>query len=66
MASIELYNGASVAPQFGQGFTARVTALVARVARWNESRKTRAELYKLSIRELDDIGLAWGDIKNIR
>lgn len=32
---------------------------------WNEARRTRAELSKLSAHELDDIGLSKGDIDRI-
>jgi uncharacterized protein YjiS (DUF1127 family) len=37
-----------------------------RVAAWNDARITRKALYKLSDRELDDIGLSRGDIDDIR
>ncbi len=62
MASIELYNNTAAFSKIGYS----ISAFSARVARWNETRKTRAELYKLTLRELDDIGIAYGDIKNIR
>lgn len=32
---------------------------------WNEARVTRYELTRLSDRELDDIGLARGDIERV-
>lgn len=39
--------------------------IVSAVAAWNDSRVTRNSLSKLSARELDDIGLSYGDIENI-
>lgn len=35
------------------------------VAAWNDARITRNSLSKLSARELDDIGLSFGDIDEI-
>ena len=35
------------------------------VAAWNDARVTRNSLSKLSARELDDIGLTFGDIEEI-
>jgi len=35
------------------------------VAAWNDARITRNSLSKLSARELDDIGLSYGDIEDI-
>lgn len=35
------------------------------VAAWNDARITRNSLSKLSARELDDIGLTYGDIDTI-
>jgi uncharacterized protein YjiS (DUF1127 family) len=39
--------------------------LVSRVSSWNEARRTRAALSRLSAHELDDIGLTRGDIDRI-
>lgn len=39
--------------------------LVNRVSSWNEARRTRAALSKLSAHELEDIGLSRGDIDRI-
>lgn len=39
--------------------------LVNRVSSWNEARRTRAALSKLSAHELEDIGLTRGDIDRI-
>ncbi len=35
------------------------------VAAWNDARITRKSLSKLTARELDDIGLSYGDIEGI-
>ena len=35
------------------------------IAAWNDARVTRNSLSKLSARELDDIGLCYGDIDTI-
>lgn len=47
----------------------RVTRAIAdafgSVIAWNDARLTRNELSKLSARELDDIGLCYGDIDAI-
>ena len=66
MASIELYNDAPAVSKFAYAVVQRVETNMATFTRWNLARKTRAELYKLSLRELDDIGIAYGDIKKIR
>ncbi|MEL7013753.1 MAG: DUF1127 domain-containing protein [Pseudomonadota bacterium] len=42
-----------------------VSRLAASVWHWNETRKTRAALARLSDRELDDIGLSRADIDRI-
>lgn len=39
--------------------------LAASIAQWNETRKTRAALARLSDRQLDDIGLSRADIDRI-
>lgn len=50
-------------------FSARTTRSVggifARLSAWNEARRTRDALSRLSAHELDDIGLAPGDIDRI-
>lgn len=51
---------------FGANIGAAVTAVVGRLAQWNDARVTRKALSKLSDRELDDIGLRRGDIEDIR
>ena len=42
-----------------------LTAMFAAVASWNDTRVTRTALSQLSMRELNDIGLAPGDIDHI-
>jgi len=43
-----------------------VSVLGARALTWNETRRTRAILSRLSAHELNDIGLTRGDIENLR
>jgi uncharacterized protein YjiS (DUF1127 family) len=40
-------------------------AIVTAFTRWNEARVTRKALSQLTLRELNDIGLAPGDIERI-
>jgi uncharacterized protein YjiS (DUF1127 family) len=42
-----------------------VNALFGALADWNDARITRKSLSRLSARELDDIGLTYGDIDEI-
>lgn len=44
----------------GQSFT----GIKANISAWNELRVTRNSLYKLSERQLEDIGMCRGDIEN--
>ncbi len=46
-------------------FSAFVARFFASLAAWNDARVTRNALSKLSARELEDIGLSYGDIDNI-
>ncbi|MCR9147475.1 MAG: DUF1127 domain-containing protein [Rhodobacteraceae bacterium] len=55
-----LSSGTGTAP--GRFFRNTIEAVRA----WNDARVTRKELSRLSDRELDDIGLARGDINRIR
>ena len=41
------------------------TNMFSAVAGWNDARITRNSLSKLSARELDDIGLSYGDIEAV-
>ncbi len=47
------------------GITNVIENVVANVTEWNAKRATKAELATLSTRELADIGMTRGDIKNI-
>jgi uncharacterized protein YjiS (DUF1127 family) len=51
---------------FGANLGSAITAVVGRLAAWNDARVTRHALSKLTDRELDDIGLCRGDIDEIR
>ncbi len=46
-------------------FTSYVSDAFGTFAAWNDARVTRNALTKLSARELDDIGLTYGDIDGI-
>lgn len=50
-------------------FAGNITRVIANtfgaVAAWNDERVTRNSLSKLSARELEDIGLCYGDIEGI-
>jgi uncharacterized protein YjiS (DUF1127 family) len=50
----------------GANLGSAITSVVGRLAAWNDARVTRNALWKLSDRELDDIGLNRGDIYDIR
>ncbi|QTN34968.1 DUF1127 domain-containing protein [Cognatishimia activa] len=54
------------AQSLNAGFSGRIgfafSSLVATVAQWNAARSTRAQLSKLTDRELSDIGLSRGNI----
>ena len=41
-----------------------LSGLVSGFAHWNQARRTRAALSKLSAHELEDIGLTRGDVEN--
>ena len=63
MASIDTNRpAAGHATGIASGFFAQVTSAF---TEWNEVRRTRAALSKLTARELDDIGLNAGDIDRI-
>lgn len=46
----------------GGGLLARLSSTVDAIRAWNDGRKTRDALLRLSEHELDDIGLCRGDI----
>ncbi|MFK7876623.1 MAG: DUF1127 domain-containing protein [Paracoccaceae bacterium] len=57
-------------PAFGSASVANrlrfsVSSLIASVAAWNDMRNTRKALNALTDRELEDIGLARGDIETV-
>ena len=62
------YNTPAVAP-IGASVTHRIvgvlSAMVAAVRQWNDTRRTVAALYRLSDAQLDDIGLTRGDIQDM-
>lgn len=49
----------------GGGLMARLVFIFSVVRIWNDARKTRQSLLRLSEHELDDIGLCRGDIDRI-
>lgn len=59
MAAIDIFRPRPAG--FGTGFS----RFVGVVANWNDARVTRKALSKLSARELEDIGLCYGDIDDI-
>lgn len=61
MSTVEMSHSRAAAGGLGQVFV-RVTAMV---AAWNDARITRRELYRLTDRELTDIGLTRGDIERV-
>ncbi|MBU2360073.1 DUF1127 domain-containing protein [Loktanella sp. M215] len=63
MASL---NSTRMNPALTGGMTSGLfTALVSRLGAWNDARITRKSLSQLSARELDDIGLSYGDINDV-
>ena len=65
MAAIETSRSIALSTGFTARLVASFTAAFGKFAAWNDVRATRKELYKLSERELNDIGLCRGDIANI-
>jgi len=61
MASIDTARTVGMGTGLGGLFSAAFTAL----RDWNDARITRNSLSRLSARELDDIGLCYGDIDDI-
>lgn len=60
MSTMEMNRGAAVG-----GVGNVVANLFSMLSAWNDARVTRRELNSLSDRELNDIGLARGDIERI-
>ena len=54
------------APVISAGHITRtISKLVGEITTWNDARITRKQLSSLSARELDDIGLCYGDISAV-
>lgn len=53
------------APASGARITSVFSSLFGALADWNDARITRKSLSRLSARELDDIGLSYGDIDTV-
>ncbi len=49
----------------GSSVAGRITEMMQSFAMWNDTRKTRNALSKLTTRELEDIGLTPSDIHNL-
>ena len=63
MASI---NSSRTNPALTGGYGSSLfTTFVSGMAAWNDARLTRKSLSQLSARELDDIGLCYGDIDEV-
>lgn len=66
MATIDTHRTHANDRVFGSNIGSAITAIVGRIAAWNDARVTRRALDKLTDRELDDIGLSRADIDAIR
>ena len=66
MAAFETTRPTSNGFLFGGRLGALTTSLHSSFAKWNDTRATRKTLSKLSIHELDDIGLMRSDITTFR
>ena len=64
MAALDIFRPLTATAPFGGRFS--LTSLVGAVTDWNDARVTRNALAQLSARELEDIGLSYGDIDSIR
>lgn len=62
MAAFETTYIPAQGASFGNRLSATIWAAVASISTWNDARKTRIALSRLTDRELDDIGLCRGDI----
>ena len=65
MAAYDYTRTPAVSSVIAGGVAKYVFNLIGAVYDWNDARKTRAALGKLSDRELDDIGLHRGDIEDV-
>lgn len=62
MAAIDTTHSAFSAPAVAQRSDSFLSRLMGAFKTWNDARLTRKALHALSDRELDDIGLARGEI----
>lgn len=65
MAAFDTTRPAHVSAPFAGHIKVFTSNLIASVISWNDARVTRKALNSLTDRELDDIGLARGDIDNV-
>ena len=65
MAAFDTTRALTEGRTFGATVTSFFVDMSASVAAWNDARITRKALRKLSLRELDDLGLIPGDIEDI-
>ncbi len=65
MAAFEHTRTQSAGRAFGTALVSFYFSALAGVVSWNNARITRKSLNKLSLRELDDLGLIPGDIEDI-
>ena len=61
MAAFDTTRPTAVLP--AGGISRFITRTIGAIATWNDARVTRNSLSKLTARELDDIGLSYGDIE---
>lgn len=65
MAAFETTRALNNSRTFGAVLSRFHAAFVASIVSWNDARVTRNALCKLTLRELDDLGLVPGDIEDI-
>ena len=65
MALIDLGRNRGRTVTFADQIRARFVTTFGAIADWNDARRTRAILSRLTAHELDDIGLSGGDIDAI-
>ena len=64
MAVLNSVRPVSAAPSKGS-FVQMISSAFAAIADWNDARNTYKALSKLTDRQLDDIGLNWGDVEKM-
>lgn len=65
MAAMDLIRPATPGLSVGGRITSKLQNVGTRFVAWREARQTAAQLYRLSDRELDDVGLSRGDIEKV-